>query len=671
MAASRPMTASIEKSPATDWKLSPLRYKRGVFRTVLLTGKCDDATVTSLMLWALPEPPPASEGAVALWQQFLPDGAPQGLYSLPQEVHHDRDRLRTAYLAWLHEVGQRPRRGRTLRDRMQIRPGLSYWWMTIPADFSLEPDSPAYRAVRLMAFAHLADRLEARTISVATRDRSLARAVAEWARATDRQITVIRPPSAENAPGERGAKGLRQSLYRALPPLAAARVLTSAIRSPKHGHRQRFQVTPGGITFVDYLAHLGPKARLNGEFDSNYWGPLVHLLDDVGEPITWLHISGDFATPTVVEDDERLVAAFNDNPGPHVHHLLHSHLTWGVLARSSLDYLRIASFGLRVVHRRGSLDDTVTGLSLWPVFRAAYRDQFFGRTAMLNAVWINLMNAAVDALPHQRLGVYLFENQPWEMAFQHAWRRAGHGELIGVAHTTALFWSTRLFKDPHDMWSDVDEAPMPWPDAVAVNGPAMRSACERAGYPSNRMLDVEALRFLPMSGTHAPESRGASTRVLVLGEYSPSLTDHVAGMVLRAVEIDPRGLEIAMRPHPAAGASEVGSRVPRDEHHTLAEALHWADVAVCGVHSSAVVEASSSGRPTAVIADPAAFTSSPGEGLPNVHVVSTPERLSTLLHAVPMATTTPAASSDADRLFDAGLPRWARSLARGSALRTD
>jgi hypothetical protein len=96
------------------------------------------------MLWALPEPPPASDGAVVLWQQFLPENPPEGLYSLPQEVHRDREELRASYLAWLHDVGQRPRRGRTLRDRMQIRPGLSYWWMALPADFSLEPDSPAY-----------------------------------------------------------------------------------------------------------------------------------------------------------------------------------------------------------------------------------------------------------------------------------------------------------------------------------------------------------------------------------------------------------------------------------------------------------------------------------------------------------------------------------------------
>jgi surface carbohydrate biosynthesis protein (TIGR04326 family) len=615
------------------------------------------------MLWGLPEPPPAYEGAVALWQQFLPDVASEGMYSLPQEVHHDRDRLRASYLAWLHEVGQRPRGGRSLRDRMQIRPGLSYWWMTIPADFSLEPDSPAYRAVRLMAFATLADRLEARTIAITTRDQSLARAVTDWATATGRTVTSARDAGSEHASHDRRAGGFRQALYRAVPPVAAARVLASMLRAPKHGGRRVGRGGSGGITFIDYLAHLGTSARLDGEFQSNYWGPLVPLVAQLDEAISWLHISGEFATPAVVRADEEVVAAFNDSRSSQVHDLLHSHLSWGVVARSCLDYARIVGLGLRAGNRRRLFSDPSTELSLWPVYQESYRDQFYGRTAMLNVFWINLLGAAVSALPHQRLGVYLFENQPWEMALQHAWRQAGHGELIGVAHTTALFWSTRLFKDPRDMWTAEGEAPMPWPDRLAVNGPAMRLVCATAGYPPARMVDAEALRYFSLlGGRQAPKPR-SSVHVLLLGEYSPDADRHLLEVLGTALDNIDLSLDVAVRPHPASGRPQTPemSRMRVVEEMPLAQALDETDIVICGSLSSVAVETALMGVPTLLIGDPDVFTTSPAGGMPGVSFVLTPDELAEALAARGRESRSRPHGDDV-LLLDPEVPRWRRLL---------
>ena len=49
------------------------------------------------------------------------------------------------------------------------------------------------------------------------------------------------------------------------------------------------------------------------------------------------------------------------------------------------------------------------------------------------------------SLPRQRLGLYLCENQGWERIFIRAWRKHGHGKLIGVAHSTIGYWDMRYF----------------------------------------------------------------------------------------------------------------------------------------------------------------------------------------------------------------------------------
>jgi surface carbohydrate biosynthesis protein (TIGR04326 family) len=142
--------------------------------------------MTSLTIWADDDLPPANSGPVALWQAFLPDDAPEDWYAMPDEVHRNRDSLRTDYLAWLHEAGVTNVRGVPLVDRMAIRPGLSYWWMTIPTDNSIESNSQAYIAVRLMALADLADRLVVTSVRIVTSDRSLARLLRDWAKSTGR-----------------------------------------------------------------------------------------------------------------------------------------------------------------------------------------------------------------------------------------------------------------------------------------------------------------------------------------------------------------------------------------------------------------------------------------------------------------------------------------------------
>ena len=404
--------------------------------------------MTSLTIWADDSPPPVSSGPVALWQAFLPDDAPDDWYAMPDEVHRNRESLRTDYLAWLHEAGVTKVRGVRLVDRMAIRPGLSYWWMTIPADNSIESNSPAYIAVRLMALAALADRLVVTSVRIVTSDRSLARLLRDWAKATGRTYETHFGPR---------PRVTRESIYRAFPFLAALRVVIGHAGIPMHvgsiSEESPVAAERSGICLVDYMAHFAPGAVDEGRFASNYWGPLVGMLDELDEPLRWLHISADLASSGVVTRDDELVRQFDGNAARQTHDLLHRRLTWRVLTRSCRDYLWVRWFGFTAGQWSRVFFDARTGTRLWQAFRTAYRDQFFGKTAMLNCLWLNLFEDALGRMPHQRLGIYLFENQPWEMAFIHAWRKAGHGELLGVAHSTTRFWDIRYFKARRDQWS--------------------------------------------------------------------------------------------------------------------------------------------------------------------------------------------------------------------------
>ena len=50
-----------------------------------------------------------------------------------------------------------------------------------------------------------------------------------------------------------------------------------------------------------------------------------------------------------------------------------------------------------------------------------------GAAAIDSLLFVELFDAALRDLPHQVKGLYLCENQPWEQALIHAWRKYGHG----------------------------------------------------------------------------------------------------------------------------------------------------------------------------------------------------------------------------------------------------
>ena len=577
--------------------------------------------MTSLTVWANEDLPPLDTENVVLWQAFLPTDPPPTWFSLPEEVHRDKERLRSQYLTWLHDVGVTEDQGRTLVDRTVIRPGLSYWWMSIPADFSLEPNSPAYVAARMMALAPLADRLETTQLNTIGADKPTSQLLKQWARSSGRQVILT---------SNEKTHWTRECLYRAVPPLAALRVLLGHLRLPRRAKSGAPLSQTSGITFVDYLAHLGPDAAKEGRFDSNYWGPLVDVLDETDEPVHWLHIYADLASGKVVDRDSELVRRFNSNAMKQTHGLLHEHLTWGVLARSCRDYLRVCNYGIRVRHRAQAFTDPQSRVPLWQAFRVTFRDQFFGKTAMLNCIWINLFHETLAIRPHQRLGIYLFENQPWEMAFVTAWRAAGHGELIGVAHSTTRFWDTRYFKDSRDMWSIEGDNPMPWPDRVAVNGPAMRAQCLGAGYPENRILDVEALRYLDIQQELPPPLSEGPIRILVCGEYSPHAAKRMLDVVNKALDITNIPIITTYRPHPAYVGPQVRLHptIQFDNNASIREAIGAADVVVTGGMSSVLVEAACSGRLALIVSDSDAFLTSPVELPAHAVFVTSPESIS-------------------------------------------
>lgn len=567
--------------------------------------------MTSLTVWFGQDEPPGHLTHVLLWESFRAADAPATVRSLPEEIHQNRDELRATHLRWIHQLGTQQVKGVPLRQRLCIRPQLSYWWMSLPSCNALEPDSPVYWAVRLRMLKKIAVETEAECIELANADGASARLIRSWGRGTGRRVTGA---SASGRPTNRQAGAwsvlAKNWLLQTFPPLGAINEFLSSGIS--EGARDKNAADSGAspVVMVDYMAHLRESKAANNAFASNYWGPLVDLVQSLG-PTEWLHLSAHRPKRGLVEEDLATMRSWRTPPGVQ-HTMLQAGVTWRIRLRALRDYLRVAYLGLRTRSKRKLLWDEDSGASMWPVFRRRYRDDWYGVAAFQNCLALNLFEYFFSTLPKAQFGVYLFENQPWEMALIHAWQSQGHGELVGFAHSTITFWNTRYLKYHRDLWSDERSGTMPCPDQVAVNGPQAREMLLQGGYPAPRLVDVEAVRYV--EGTSpALRARPLGNVLLVFGEYDASSTHRILEVVKSAIIRSGFDGQVTFRAHPAMTPhlKSLPDGFAPDGHLSSTEALHDANLVVCGALSSVAAEALHLRKPTYIIGDGRTFTSSP------------------------------------------------------------
>ena len=580
--------------------------------------------MVSLTVWARSGSPELTLENVILWEAFLPPGAPSSWVSLPELVHRDRVSLRARYQHWLAGIVDRDLDGAALPRQMAIRSNLSYWWMTLPTDNSLAVGSPAYSIVRLFALANSLSRVRPERIRIVADDPEVAAAITSVA---DHICAAIEVHLSEHSGGD----AHRGRAHRA-PWLAAGRVFWNHLCIALDPRRKAGRAPFGeGIIMVDYLAHLDSPGP-DGSFRSNYWGPLVELLEEWSEPVNWLHVSANYATPAVVTADVAQTYAFNSaRPG---HSVLHAYLDFRGVVRALRDYIRINRWGRRLRSKPELFIERTTGIDPSPLLVELIKDQYFGRSAALNALWINLWESTLARVPHQRLGVYLFENQPWELAFIAAWRSTGHAQLVGFAHSTVPFWDLRIFRDPSLFPAYDHFMGTPSPNYVAANGPVMRQRFLEGGYTNQHLLNVEALRYFTRPHLKAREQIGP-LKLLILGEYSLPLTVRLLQEIETALASSRNSFHVSFRSHPASPLSsqQVPAWVELDEHSSALKALATTDVVLCGPHSSASVEAVLCGTPTLLLMESHVFRASPAEDLDCTWVTSGPH-LKSILRAI-------------------------------------
>jgi len=621
----------------------------------------------SILIWDSDAPPPAGDDTTVLWSGYGA-GDRDDVVSLPRIVEQRADALRARYLAWIHDLGETVVGGRNVRQHLLLRPGFSYWWMTLLAHKPNYYDAAQITdVVKMFAFESLAREWPPfAAIRLHSGSPDLQAAFSGYCRTLHLELQVD-PPPVPAGQGSDGGRGRWRKLAGALGP---------ALRELGHAVRRGAPMTvdrKSAVCVLGPLIYLKETAFREGRFESNYWDRLAALLRQQGVHTTWLHSYSPHERLRSADEADALLKRFGQSSGGvEVHGLLDSQIGWRELATAVALYGRLVGAAWRMRRVGASFRPAGSAFDLWPLFKHNWYAALLGRAALRNCLTLASYEAVLKATPFQPTGLFLQENQPWEMALIHAWRAAGHGRLIGVPHTTVRFWDLRYFYDPRAYVRGTG-TDLPMPDTVAVNGPMAFQAYADGGYPTAALAGVEALRFFHLlerpparAPEGAPESR--APQVLVCGDNIPGSNDKVMRVVESAAACLPPATQYVFKPH-RVGAFDP-SRYPgvrlEVKDRALAEMLEACDIAVTGNITSAAADAYCRGTRVAVLLDGRSLNGSPLRGIRGVRHFATGRELAEIVQS-------PEPPPEAGRgLFwlDRDLPRWRQLLAVDSGAAT-
>ena len=620
----------------------------------------------TLLIWDAEGSPPEGDWTTVLWRQHADSEDPRTI-SIAQRVEQDADALRASYLAWIYDLGEARVNGKRVVDLLSLRSGFSYWWMSSLAQkFNVAEGSSINDAIKALALEMLAGTSGTEAIVLASRNRRLADCIEEFCSRKQLSFKLLQI-SADRT------KGGRHPLYQSLPhPLRGLIYLGWYLWKASPLLLKKKAPMPaclGEVLFIDVLVHLDKRGMERGSFVSNYWTALVGKLSEWQIKSNWLH--NFFRHPAIpsLALGQRQIERFNaSSNGAQFHALVENSLTWRTLVSAVLDYLRLIRAS-RSLHGIRSLRPSGSSFNLWPLHIEAWGDSLCGKEAMVNCLRLSLFEEAVSCFPPQRVGVYIAENQPWEMALVHAWKAAGHGTLIATPHTTIRFWDLRYHYDSRSYLGRAENALL-LPDILAVNGPVARETALAGGYSPNQVVDVEALRFLHLSKLRSGEQHNRSDRnhlrVLICGDFLAETNRRIIAWLEIAARALPHDTTYVFKPHPAYPLSIADYPAIKMEicEMQLADLLVDCDVVFASNITSAAVDAYCFGVPVIQMLDGNSFNCSPLRGLTNVTYVRDSSELVAALRSQKQqeyVATTPYFN------LDENLPRWRNLLAVSGA----
>lgn len=614
---------------------------------------------------------PEADELVVHWEG---QAVPAGHISLPSCMGKDLLHIRTEHAAWAWDMARLRVDGQEVQEHLKAGASLSMWWCSLLYERHPKMTPHLYTIYKLRALERLLDAKGVTHLRLAGGDRRLRHTLSRLCSSSGRKLVFLGPEQVS----VKGAFVRR--LYAACPaPLRAGlryvhwwwtvrRRLPPCRSLPPASEQQKT------ATIATYFPNVDMAALKAGRFRSRYWENLHHVLNEqaaregaAGHFVRWLFIRFpapqlDFAQCLAARDSFRQTG----KDGLSFHYLeeflQHGDL-WAALRRF-----------VRLCLRSWRLQKTVLAaccfagshLNFQEYVKDDWAESFRGWRGLERCLQYRACMSYTRIAGPQRWTLFPLENCPWERMLSHAIHETGHGPVLGAQHSTIRSTDFRYFDDPRAFMTSDCLAFQP--DAIGGNGASACSQWLAAGLPPQRLIPVEALRYLYLASSDpAPAQRSAADApsLLVLTSFFKDETEAHLRLLAQTVKAGLlQGWSVTVKPHPYLPVAEHLQQLlgAQAKDITLADGpmsdYLRSGVTVWGSNSTtAALEAVIKGLPAMVMAPTGDFDLCPIQDVPGlVRTASLADVRRALQNLTPLGI------ADDYLYLDAALPRWRRWL---------
>ena len=613
----------------------------------------NQALPPNVLLWDRDTLPPTTNDYVVLWNSFnIPDSIHSSI-SIPEYVEEHSERLRSRFLAFVHDVGNSRSGAKTVLEHLQIRPTFSYWWLTLFASKRWHPDSHITDAVKLMALEEVLVRIKYLGISVQSENTFLHSLVGQLAHTSGK------------VPNHTAIRLLQvfKPLHIAKHTLRASATLVRQIVVLRNVIPMSVEKAESDILIFDHLVRFDQDAARNSKFVSQYWDSLQPLLRERNQRVTWIHQFLKTIDQHSPENAQSILSNINSR-SRQKHFLLECRPSLRVIKSTLRDYRKLLSAAFKTGEIAECFSLADSKLNLWPLFREEWFDSLVGSTAVRHLLILNTTEEVLSKTPHCKTGIYLMENQPWEIALLQAWSAAGHGRLIGLVNAPVRYWDVRYFADQRSL-SSMNTGRIylqPQPQEIFVNGPLSRALLEESGIHPDQICDVEPLMYQYLQNDPSPKVVQGDD-ILVLGDFFTHQTKRIISLAVESQQLSGDRRKVLFKPHPLnrdAWEEVLGDNFTLTDA-PLSELFKLCSIVIAPSASTGALEAYCANKLVVSILDPSTLNLTPLRGVEDAMFAKDHNELANILMATPKVM-----SRDRQQMFfaDANLSRWSRALSQ-------
>lgn len=600
----------------------------------------------------------AFETPIYNWDGLMTEN---GAISLPDYIEKNADRLRGKFIDFIHEMGELNLNGYKVNNELLTYKGYSLWWMSTLVEKNLVKTPEISDCIKMFALEEILVENKIRELNLYATNLALIKSIKDLSQRLGIKLIVNK---------FREQKPLLLLIRQQFPALLKGLIyLFNQYRIYRIGYSKQFDNWHSESRQIFVFSHFINFELPNDEnksIYSRYWVTLPNLLNKYKIKMTFLNHFYFTEHVRTVNEGVQLLKKINNNSTKHgeIHHCVPLFLSKKNVVRVLFKYLLIHLRSYRISKAEKIFIPVNSSLNFWYLLKGDWRNSMLGTVLVENLLFIEAIENFFQKLPEQRLGLYLQENNGWERAFIHAWKKYQKSELIGVAHTVIRYWDLRYYEHKNAFLSEGNESGIPLPNYIAINGPVAENMLLKTGYPQNAIIQVEALRYLsiPVENFQKPvEHSDNYINVLVCGDIDIASTSEMLlslkFFIDNRKESNPE-FRFTYKSHPVNDLTlhSFGLEHVQVTTKKISDIISNYDVAIVTDSTTAGVEAYLAGLDVIVFSYAKRLNFSPLRNIKNVHFASNSKQLKDCLNIMPVS----ANIKDREQFFwsDPELPKW-------------